>query len=159
MPGVVVHATDISAPALEVARRNIARHGVADRVHAHLGDLCAPLRGVIDEGSVDVVLSNPPYVARSEAGQVDVEVLWEPASAIFADGSPEGVYTRGAASAAPFVRPGGRLFVELPGTRVEPVAAALGAAPGWRPVAVHDDLAGLPRVGEYERRRDAPRAD
>jgi len=146
VPHAVVHATDISGAALAVAKRNAQRHGVEDRVMFHHGAYLAPIETALGPGSVDAVVSNPPYVARSEAGAVDPEVLWEPAAAVFSDGAPASVYGIIARGAAPLVRDGGWLLLELPGDGTDAVVAAVRAAGGWEPAPPIPDLAGLPRV-------------
>ena len=137
-PLLRVVATDRSAAALAVARRNALRHGVGDRVALLRADFLEALRGPID-----LVVSNPPYV--SEGDTVDPEVLHEPREAVFA--GPDGLeaYRRLAPAAARVLRPGGRLLVETPGARVEAIAAILRAA-GLDPLPPVPDLAGLPRV-------------
>jgi release factor glutamine methyltransferase len=139
-------ATDASGAALDVARRNAERHGVAERVTFLRGDLLTPVRAAVADGALDAVVSNPPYVRRSEAGEVDPEVLWEPASAVFCDGEPADLYARIAREAAPLVRPGGELLLELPGAESEPVVLAVAAVAGWAGVTVRPDLVGLPRI-------------
>lgn len=150
-PAVRVHASESSGEAAEVARRNVERHHVAGRVTLHRGDLLAPVAAALGPASVDVVVSNPPYVRRSEAGECDPEVLWEPACAVFCDGEPATLYARIATDAAPLVRAGGMLVFELPGTRTAPVVAALRRGDLWRHVNVREDAAGLPRVLLAER--------
>jgi release factor glutamine methyltransferase len=144
-----VHAVDLSAEALEVARVNVRRNGVEDRVHLHEGDLFAPLAGVVAPGSVDVVVSNPPYVRRDE--QFDPEIQFEPAMALFVD-DVAAVYRRIADEAAPFVRGGGTMFLELPGAGSDAVENTLSDSPGWISGGVRADLAGLPRVLVARRR-------
>lgn len=145
-PDASVHTVDVSGAALLVARRNAERHGVASRVTFHRGDLLAPVAAALGPASVDVVVSNPPYVKRSEAGECDPEVLWEPACAVFCEGEPATLYARIAADAAPLVRAGGTLLLELPGATSGPVIAAVRAVPGWHDVTVAPDLGGHPRV-------------
>ncbi len=145
-PSATVHAVDLSGRALDVARRNITRHGLTERVTLHRGDLLAPLAAALGPASLDVVVSNPPYVRRSEAGEVDPEVLWEPAAAIFCEGEPAPLYARIATDASPLVRLGGLLLLELPGQRTQPIVDAVAAVEGWDNVTVLPDLAGLPRV-------------
>ena len=65
LPHAEIHATEISADALEIARANAARLGLDDRVEFHCTDL---LHGV--EGEFDIVASNPPYVGESEYDKV-----------------------------------------------------------------------------------------
>ncbi len=143
VPSATVHAVDLSPAALDVARENVRRHGVESRVHLYLGDLFAPLVGVLAPGSVDVVVSNPPYVRRDE--EFDPEILFEPAMALFVDDVPA-VYRRIAEGAARFVRSGGALLLELSGTVSEPIAAATGYSLDWLDVGIALDLAGLQRV-------------
>ena len=76
LPEAVVDATDISAAALAVARANVERHGVGDRVRLLEGDLAGPL-----EGRYDAVLANLPYVAAGAA--LPVEVTAQPALALY----------------------------------------------------------------------------
>ena len=143
VPSAVVHAVDLSPAALAVARENVRRHGVEARVHLHEGDLFAPLAGVVAPASVDVVVSNPPYVRRDE--EFDPEILFEPAIALFVDDVP-GVYRRIAEGAAGFVKRGGVLSMELPGVGSTTVVEVIRASPAWRDVAVRSDLAGHPRL-------------
>jgi ribosomal protein L3 glutamine methyltransferase len=72
-PDAVVVATDISVEALEVAARNVSRHGLEDRVTLVQGDLYA---GV--EGPFDVILSNPPYVPERDLARLPAEYRHEP---------------------------------------------------------------------------------
>ena len=143
VPSAIVHAVDLSPAALDVARENVRRHGVESRVHLHLGDMFEPLRDVVATGSVDVVVSNPPYVRRDE--EFDSEILFEPAMALFVDDVP-GIYRRIADEAAGFVRAGGALRMELPGAGSGVVVERIQASALWRDAAVRVDLASLPRV-------------
>jgi release factor glutamine methyltransferase len=82
-PAARIIATDVSAPALDVARCNAARHAVADRVAFALADLLAPLAGPFD-----AVAANLPYVNREELAALEVG-RWEPRVAL--DGGPDGL--------------------------------------------------------------------
>jgi release factor glutamine methyltransferase len=89
--GARIHATEISAAALTVARGNAERNGVADRVAFHKGDLLAPVAGKL----FDFVVSNPPYVPEHERDSLSVEVRdYEPAQALFAGVDGLDVYRR-----------------------------------------------------------------
>ena len=136
-----VTAVDVSAPALEVATGNARKHGVADRVTFVEGDLFAPVAGQ----TFDLVVSNPPYIARSEFPAMDAGVReFEPRSAL--DGGPEGLdfYRRIAAGVANYLAPGGAVMVEIGATQEPAVrelfAAHLDLGPGFK------DAAGRPRV-------------
>ena len=146
VPQAQVHSVDVSAPALAIARENVARNGVAARVRLHEGDTLGPLSGVLEGGSVDVVVSNPPYVRRDERDTVDPEVLWEPETAVFCDGEPWEVYERIAREGAVYARSGALLLLELPGEDPAAVVDAIEAPGVWTDVFVLPDLAGLPRV-------------
>ena len=69
-PDAEIHATDISAVALEIARANAARHQFEKRIHFHQADL---LEG-LNLTDFDFIVSNPPYVGESEEDQVQLEV-------------------------------------------------------------------------------------
>lgn len=134
-----IHATDISSPALEIARANAARHQLQARIEFHETDLCVGLKPPFD-----LIVSNPPYVGESEAEQVQLEVRkFEPRSAVFA--GPEGteVITRIIAQAHDLLRPGGWLVLEISGTIVEQVRSALIK---WQNMQVIADLQQIPRV-------------
>ena len=74
---VTVDAADISEPALEVARINVARHGLDDRVRLLHSDGMAAT-----QGPYDLILCNPPYVNASSMSQLPAEYLAEPALAL-----------------------------------------------------------------------------
>jgi 23S rRNA G2445 N2-methylase RlmL len=79
--GAEIHATDISAEALEVARANAARHELTSRIEFRQADLLAGF----SPASFDIVVSNPPYVGESEEDSVQLEVRkFEPRNAVFA---------------------------------------------------------------------------
>ena len=91
MPAARIHATEISAAALAVARRNAEQNGVANRVIFHEGDLLAPVAGKL----FDFVVSNPPYVPEHDRDSLSIEVRdYEPAQALFAGVDGLDVYRR-----------------------------------------------------------------
>jgi len=139
-----VTATDISPDALDVARRNAAKHGVADRVEFRKGDLFAAL----PEGSTfDLVMSNPPYIAPGEFATLAPDVRdHEPRVAL--DGGSDGLafYRRIAASVGNVLKPGGRLLLEIGYTQNEAVRAILAERPELEVGATLKDMAGHPRV-------------
>ncbi len=142
LPQAIVYATDISRAALAVARRNAARHRVADRVHLLAGDLLAPCAG-----PVDLVVSNPPYVAEGEFAALPHSVReHEPRLAL--DGGPDGlaVIRRLLAQAPAVLRPGGTLLIEIGANQGAAVAQL--ARRHFESVRIHPDLAGHDRVLE-----------
>jgi release factor glutamine methyltransferase len=119
-----VTATDISPDALDVAKRNAEKHGVADRVTFLQGDLFAPVPA---GAAFDLVVSNPPYVTPAELAALSPDVReHEPRLAL--DGGPDGLafYRRIASGIGPLLKPGGSLLVEIGATQDEAVRAILG---------------------------------
>jgi release factor glutamine methyltransferase len=167
LPGAKFCATDISQKALVVARRNAARHSVADRIDFIESNLlnafsvvgaqhAAPLLGkdaphesrvtIHESRSFDLIASNPPYVGRREAATLPREVReHEPEVALY--GGEEGyeLYAALIAQAAQYLKPGGILVLELGHNSLSAVRPLLDAAP-WTNVSVTNDLAGVPRV-------------
>ena len=110
-PAVQVTATDISADALELARQNVARHGLTARVHPVQSDGFAALPA---NARFDLILSNPPYIPSAEIERLQPEVRdFDPRAAL--DGGLDGLNViRGLAKeAGPFLAPGGRLMLEF----------------------------------------------
>jgi release factor glutamine methyltransferase len=149
LPHAEILATDISAQALEVARRNASRHALGGRVLFLQTDL---LKAVNEANSFDLIASNPPYVARNESHRLPREVRdHEPASALF--GGPTGaeIYPRLVEQAALLLRQKGILVLELGYNSLNHVRPLLYGQPAWLNVSVTNDLAGIPRVIAAER--------
>lgn len=153
-PDAEIHAIDISTGALEVARRNAERHGVAERIRFHHGDVLGPVLEAGMAGAFDLVASNPPYVGRSESVQEEV-LRWEPAEAVFAGDDGAEVIRRLVLQAAGALRPGGHLVMETALARLGGVRGLLAGAGGWEDVSDFPDLAGLPRI-VTARRKESP---
>lgn len=140
-------ATDLSAPALAIARKNAERNGVAERLELRHGDLWAALPAVDADGAApfDLIVSNPPYIQTEVIATLSPEVRREPVLAL--DGGRDGLafYDRIAAGAAPRLRPGGWILLEHGYDQAEPVAERLRAA-GFADVTTVHDLGKNPRV-------------
>lgn len=144
-----VVATDVSGDALDVARANAARAGLADRVEFRQGDLLEAVRP--DERFVAIV-SNPPYVGESERATLEPEVRdHEPALALFAGDAGLDVVTRLVADAQRHLEPGGLLALELGAGQGEAVLALVRAAGGYAEGRMVADLAGRQRFVLAER--------
>lgn len=139
-------ATDLSEPALAVATRNAALHGVAGRLDLRRADWWA---GV--EGRFDLIVSNPPYIARAEMAALAPEVLAEPRLALTPGGDGLSAHRAIAAGLARHLAPGGRALIEFGAGQGEAVADLLRAA-GLDAVALHPDMDGRARVAEGLRR-------
>ena len=141
-PDAVVHATDISGQALDVARENARRFDLEGRVAFHQGQLLEPLSGL--EGHL--VVSNPPYVDPAEREALAPEVRdHEPERALFPPGDALSVYRRLVPASARLLRAGGALAVEISPSIPRDVARIFAAA-GFVDATVRADLASLPRV-------------
>jgi release factor glutamine methyltransferase len=146
-PSVIVKGTDISRPALEVARRNAARHGVSDRVTFMQSDLLEGLGG-----SFDAVVANPPYVIDRARPALQPEVRdHEPPVALFGGEDGLALVGRLIAAAPDHLRPGGYLVFEFGlGQEVE-IENLIAAAPGLTLVGLRRDLQGIARTAVAQR--------
>lgn len=145
-PALRLIATDCSTAALTVARANAMRHGVAGRITFLEGDLLAPL-----PAPVELLVSNPPYVAEDEWDTLPPSVQREPRLALHA--GPEGLdaLRRLLAQAPASLRPGGLLLVEI-GERQGAAARSLAqAAFPHADLRILTDLAGKERVLRVQR--------
>jgi release factor glutamine methyltransferase len=134
-----VFATDVSASALRIAEGN------ARRLSAHVDFLVGNLVNAFREHSIDVLVSNPPYVPRTDKLGLQREVRdYEPHIALFAGPTGLEIYQRLIVEAARVLRPDGWLLLELGYNSLDPVRAMLQYE--WSEIAVMHDLAGLPRV-------------
>ena len=148
-PEARFYATDISPAALAVAHRNAERHGVAGRIRFVECDL---LSGLPDEsGSLDLIVSNPPYIGLREFEIVSRETIeHEPQIALFAGEDGMAFYPPLIAQSAKWVKPNGILVLELGHDSLLKVWPLL-ETPGWINLGVTHDLAGIPRVIAAER--------
>jgi len=145
-PLASVIATDVSAAALGVARRNAARHGVDGRIRFERTDMLAGI-----ETRASLIVCNPPYVPAGDAPTLMPEVAhFEPHVALFA--GPDGLdgYRRLLPQAADRLLPAGRLLVEVGYDQDGPVAD-LASCQGWRLASARKDLQGITRTLVFER--------
>ena len=113
LPGARILATDVSEGALAVARRNVLRYDVGDRVTLGLGDVWEPVEALAAGRPFDLILSNPPYIPTKEIPGMGRHVAeHEPHLAL--DGGADGLdlHRRILDGAADHLAPGGRLFLE-----------------------------------------------
>ncbi len=134
-----VVACDLSLAAIQVATRN------ARCLCASVQWLACDLLSAIACRSVDVLVSNPPYVARTDEAGLQREVRdWEPHLALFAGPNGMEIYERLIQQASKVLRPGGWLLLELGYNSLKPVQDLLGGE--WCDIELVHDLAGFPRV-------------
>jgi release factor glutamine methyltransferase len=136
---------DLSPDALEVARLNLAAIPEDKRalVHFQQGDLLAPISG----RQVEVVVSNPPYISRTEARDLPALVHdWEPHLALFADDDGMAAIRALVPQAAAVLVPGGLLALEVDARRAGLAADAVSADGRFTDVEQRLDLTGRPRM-------------
>ena len=141
-PRATVHATDISAEALEAAGHNATENGASVRFYR--ADLFAGL-GFL-EGGVDLLVSNPPYIEAGALESLAPEVrAWDPRPAL--DGGRDGLifYRLIFDGAPPMLKDGADVVLEVGDGQGEDVLE-LGADAGFVPLGLHEDLAGTPRA-------------
>jgi release factor glutamine methyltransferase len=145
LPDARVVATDVSADALAVARANVERHALGERIELRQGDLVQPL----DDG-YQLIVSNPPYVPTGALAGLAPEVRREPRLAL--DGGVDGltVLRRLIPAARAKLADGGTLAVEHGYDQGAAVRGLLEAA-GYRDVTTTRDLAGNERVTSGKR--------
>ena len=140
-PDVEVWAGDVSAEALEVAARNVARHSLGGRVHLARGDLMEPL-----PGTFDLLCANLPYLAAAASAGLPAEVQAQPGVALYSGRGGTELVTRLLAAAPHRLNPGGRLFAEVDPAILSVVCEAADRNFGAR--RIHHDLGGRERVLE-----------
>jgi release factor glutamine methyltransferase len=143
-------ATDVSEPALQVALRNAAQHGVADRITFACGHLAEPSMEAGWDGAIDCLTANLPYVADGERDTLQREVQREPAQALFAGADGLDLIRELAQELPDLLAPGGVALFEVGHDQAEAVVAILTERGCVNVVAV-DDLFGVSRIVRAER--------
>jgi release factor glutamine methyltransferase len=147
-PDARVIATDVSAPALVVARRNARRHGVADRIAFVETSF---LDGI--EELADVIVSNPPYVPALWAPGLTPEVKdYEPSVAVFGGDDGLDALRRVFEDSVRRLKPGGWLIVEFGYGQDDAVTSLLHALPALALVKIRADLQEIPRTAVIRKR-------
>lgn len=142
---VSVFASDISTAALSIARQN------REVLNAAVAFFAGDLLDAVATKSLDLLVSNPPYVPARDKANVQREVRdWEPEVALYGGENGDEIYQRLIAQAGDVVRPSGQLMMEMGYRSLESVRPML--EQNWADILVRDDLAGLPRVISARRR-------
>ncbi len=143
--GLQIFAGDISRDALDVARLNAQRHGVADRIRFLPGDLFAPVKPLSE--TFDLIVSNPPYIRTNELSMLAPEIReWEPTIAL--DGGVDGIdsYRRIIGEGHKYLAPGGAIVLEIGVDMASAVVGLFSRCGCYGPASVHQDYAGKDRV-------------
>jgi ribosomal protein L3 glutamine methyltransferase len=133
-PGAAVDATDLSADALAVARRNVERHTLADRIRLRQGDGLAAA-----EGRYDLILCNPPYVNQDSMATLPPEYRAEPALALAGGADGMDFVRTLLTQAAAHLQPQGVLVLEIGHERPHFEAAFPALQPLWLDTSAGDD--------------------
>ncbi len=145
-PGLEVDAVDLEAGALAVARGNVARHRLQDRVTLHHGSWSRPVLG---GSGYQLVLSNPPYVSTSEWRALEASVRdFEPRSALDAGEDGLAAYRELLPEVARVAAPGAQVLLECDPRRISEVADLCRAVWAGCELDRHRDLSQRERVLE-----------
>jgi len=158
LEGVRIVAIDCSAEALNLAKNNAVRHGVGEKIEWIEGDLLDPLRdrNLID--TVDVIVSNPPYIAEKDWKQLQPEVRdFEPRSALVAGDKGTEFHERLFRDSKEFLVPDGLLVMEIGQGQLSLVRQAADQAGGYTGFQSMKDEAGIERVIIARRIGSVPR--
>lgn len=150
---ILVVATDISREALLLAKENAASAAVLHQIEFIHGDLFSPFQPLKERGPFGLVLSNPPYVARSEIQRLAREVKdHEPTVAL--NGGEDGMefYRRITSQAPSYLRKGGWLLLEVGEGQGEAVSEMLEREGHFNTANRLKDLSGIERVVRAQRR-------
>lgn len=114
VPQAVVYTSDVSETALTVAERNATRHGGGERVRFRCGDLFEAFANDDLHGKVHLIVSNPPYVSRSELAELQPEIIkFEPEIAYLGGDDGLSFHRKLVNGAAPFLAGSGVLAFEI----------------------------------------------
>lgn len=142
-----VVAVDISEAALAIAKRNIERLNLADRVTLLHGDLFEPLSQLVDQSPFDLIVANPPYIPSGQIMSLDASVAkYEPHLAL--DGGIDGLnfHRRIFSHAAAKLRASGRIFVEIAFDQGDAAKTIAAVSEDFEQPAILKDHAGNDRV-------------
>ncbi|RKT26851.1 [LSU ribosomal protein L3P]-glutamine N5-methyltransferase [Paraburkholderia sp. RAU2J] len=134
-PNADIDAVDLSAPALEVATRNVTDYKLDDRIALFEGDLYAPLA----ERRYDVIISNPPYVNAASMQELPAEYKHEPDMALAGGADGMDIVRRIIAEARNWLTEDGVLVVEIGNERAHVEAAFGGLDLVWLSTSAGDD--------------------
>jgi ribosomal protein L3 glutamine methyltransferase len=146
-PGAEVTASDISRPALELARANVELHGLGERVRLLRSDL---FEAFAPDARFDLVLCNPPYVNEASMTELPAEFLHEPRLALAGGDDGMDLVRRLLREAPRHLRPGGVLVVEIGHERAHFEAAFPRLPAHWLPVSAGDDAVFLVEAAALE---------
>ncbi len=140
MKKALILASDISPAAVEIARQNVARFKLENRISLAAGDLFAPFAGKGYEQGIDCIVCNPPYIPTSSLAKLSPEIIdHEPLVAL--DGGPYGIniYRRLIMEALPLLKPDGVLLFEIGERQENLVTRIIEKSGGYQNIAYFND--------------------
>ncbi|MBA3544705.1 MAG: peptide chain release factor N(5)-glutamine methyltransferase [Chthoniobacterales bacterium] len=138
-PNAELHAIDLSADALALARENAERLGIPDRIHFWEGHLLGPIKGTFD-----LIVANLPYVAANAVAELAPEVRHDPAIALYGGEKGDELIRELISSAPPHLVAGGTLALEIGHDQSEGLSAFL-TEQKFHDIRSKKDYAGTPR--------------
>lgn len=142
-------ATDNSAEALEVARKNIRQHNCGRGIRLVKADLFDGL----DKGAADfdIIVSNPPYISKEDMRGLQPEVKKEPLAALYGGIDGLDYYRRISAEVPEYLKPGGWLFLEVGLGQARAVRNFLEKSRGFKKAGIISDYCGIERIVKAEK--------
>jgi len=140
-----IYASDISAEALKVARKNSLNINGKAGIKFYRGNLFEPFKGK----SFDVIISNPPYVSSDEADSLKKDLFFEPEIALFAPENGRGIIEKIIVESVDYLNEKGTLLLEM-GNNQGAFVTKLGEEKGYA-VSILNDYSGLPRVATLKK--------
>jgi release factor glutamine methyltransferase len=147
LKSATVLAADASAAAVVIAKKNIEKLGLADRVTVEMGDLFEPLSRIVDAQPFDLIVSNPPYIPTAQIESLDRSVKdYEPRMAL--DGGLDGlmIHRRILSDAAPHLVARGRMYLEIMFDQGPAALEMAGQFDAFEGATIIRDFAGKDRV-------------
>lgn len=138
-----VVGVDLSAQALKVARQNMEKHELSERMSILKSDLLAEFIKREMKG-IDIIVSNPPYISEAEMEELSPEVKKEPKTALKAGTDGLDYYRRLIPEAEKVLKEGGSLFLEIGYRQAEAVSRLFGGS--WKDIKVKKDYSENDRI-------------
>lgn len=147
IPDARVWASDLTDGCVDVARRNVAYHGITQRMSVLQGDLFDAFSGLSLEGTIDLIVCNPPYISEARLGGDRAPLLeLEPREAFAAGPYGLSIHMRVTKDAVRYLRPGGILLFEVGSGQERQVATLLERSKNYESIRVVTNEAGEGRV-------------
>jgi len=144
---VKIYASDISREALTVANENVLRHDVTDKIHLLHGNVFEAFSNNVKKEQVDFIVSNPPYVSKSESKNLEPELIdHEPHLALI--GGEDGLffYKQIIKDAADWIKPDGYLIIEIGETQANSIIKLMQNELHYDEIEIINDLQGKERI-------------